>query len=194
MIRSISQLKKIVHRRAKEEEIMRDEEGRAIIEMTVRRDEDFLSDYSVGRSPQICATVADFLDGAATSFSPKESLTVNVYSDCIDEVEQEVYRSAMKEYYFQKCKENAFERKRNLIASILTGAVGTLVLIATILFSHLWENAVVAEILDIFAWVFLWECADLLCLHGTSLQLTRRRYLRLYDAKLVFFPLNQSNS
>ena len=45
MIRSIRELKKQMHDRLREEQIERDEEGRAVVKMTVLRDEDFLSDF-----------------------------------------------------------------------------------------------------------------------------------------------------
>lgn len=62
MIRSIRELKKQMHDRLREEQIERDEEGRAVVKMTVLRDEDFLSDFSAGSIPVISSQVAEFIE------------------------------------------------------------------------------------------------------------------------------------
>ncbi len=194
MIRTIRQLKKEMGARMRSEEIKRDEEGRVIVEMTVLNDDDFLSDYSFGRNPVISSGVSEFIDHSVMAFAPGEALRLNVYSDCIDGEEEKIYRGALKKYYEARYAKNVLERRRNLVIAGVMALIGICFLIATMLFSHRWGNPVLSEILDIFAWVFLWECADVLFLQRSVLSIECKRYLRLMDAKVEFFPLNETSA
>ena len=57
MIRSVKELKKLISARASGDEVERDEDGRAVIELTVLRDEGFLSDFSAGTRPVISGEI-----------------------------------------------------------------------------------------------------------------------------------------
>ena len=45
------------------------------------------------------------------------------------------------------------------------------------------------EIIDIFAWVFMWEAVDIFFLQCTMLNFKQKRYLRLYDSIIEYLPL-----
>ena len=160
MIRSIKELKRELDARVRAEKHELDEEGRAIIEVTVRRDVDFLSDYSVEK-PMISSAFSDFLREQSEAFPPREPICLKIYSNCIDEHEQSVYGAALKEYAMRNYKKHALELKKNAFISAILMAVGVLGLAAVVLLSLFVDNAVIAEVLDIFAWVFVWEAVDL---------------------------------
>ncbi len=192
MIRSIRELKKQMHDRLREEQIERDEEGRAVVKMTVLRDEDFLSDFSAGSIPVISSQVAEFIEERTSAFSPQEPLSLNIYSDCIDSQEKIVYDQALKEYYVRHYSENKRELVRNTFISAIMAAVGILALTVVILFYFFERHPVLTEIVDIFAWVFLWEAVDLFFLQRSVLRGKRARYLRLIEAKIKFLPLEEA--
>lgn len=75
----------------------RDGEGRAVINMTVKDDSGFISAYSECGTPVISGEVAEFIEGATHALRPNELLTLRIHSDCIDEVEKELYREARQE-------------------------------------------------------------------------------------------------
>lgn len=102
MIKSIKELRKLIDARTMSENVERDGEGRAIIEMTVINDEAFLSDFSAGKRLAISSEVADFLQESAADFLPKEPICLKIYSDCIDESEQNTYSKALREYYVRQ--------------------------------------------------------------------------------------------
>ncbi len=186
MIRSIKELRHAMDARAKSDEIERDEEGRAIIEMTVLRDEDFLSDFSAGARPVIGAEVAEYLNESALPLLPKEPVCLKIYSDCISEEEQSVYNAALMEYYARHYKENRIALKRNAAVSVVMAVVGLVALAVTLFVSFFWKLPVLSEALDIFAWVFIWEAVDLFFLERAVLRMRRNSCLRFLDAKIVY--------
>lgn len=189
MIQSIRELKKQMRTRLKEEEIERDEEGRAVVAMTVLHDEDFLSDFSAGSKPVISSEVAEFIEERTTALPPSEALTLKIHSNCIDSQEQIAYSAALKEYYVRHYSENRREMRRNAVISAVMAAIGIITLALVVSFYFLEKMPVVSEVIDIFAWVFIWEAVDLFFLQRGILRAKRARCLRLIDAKIEFLPL-----
>lgn len=188
MVKTIKELKRRMDARARADEVERDEEGRAVISMTVLQDEDFLSAFSAGSLPVVSSEVAEFIDESAHAFLPKEPVRINIYSDCIDQEEERIYTEALKEYYARHYKKNRRDLKRNSLLSLIMTVVGLFALTISLLLTYLWENAVVSEATNIFAWVFLWEAVDLFFLERMVLKAERDRCLRFIEAKICFYP------
>ena len=187
MIRALKELKRQMDARAASDEVERDEEGRAIIGMTVLRDEDFLSDFSAGK-PVVSSEVAEFVEESAMAFLPKEPIRLKIYSDCIDEEEEKVYANALKEYYVRRYTESRRSLHRNRWIAAIMLLVGVVALAVVLTLSLLKRVEILVEVLDIFAWVFLWEAVDLFFLEGGVLRMKQRRFLRFIDAKVEFLP------
>lgn len=66
--------------------------------------------------------------------------------------------------------------------------VGVVALAVVLTLSLLKRVEILVEVLDIFAWVFLWEAVDLFFLEGGVLRMKQRRFLRFIDAKVEFLP------
>lgn len=188
MIRSLKELKKAMDARARNDEIERDEEGRAVLKMTVLRDEDFLSDFSAGTRPVIDSEVAEFLNESALPLLPAEPVCLQIYSDCISEEEKPVYSAALREYYVRHYKENRLALKRNAVVSLVMALIGIVALAAVLTVSFFQVLPVISEALDIFAWVFLWEAVDLFFLERAVLRAKRNRCLRFLEAKIEYLP------
>ncbi len=192
MIKSIKELKRYYDRRMEEEEIVRDEEGQAVIEMTVRDDGGFLSPYSAGARPMISGEVADYLMESAVSLAPHEPVCLQIHSDCIDEEEKTIYAHALHDYFSAHYFENAVTLRRNAVLSCIMAIVGLLTLTLGITLGIFEWVPVLGEALDIFAWVFLWEAVDLFFLERAVLRMKSRRYLRFADAKIVYSELEKA--
>jgi len=188
---SVKGLKERLDGRVKRDEIERDEEGRAVIGMTVLRDDDFLSCYSAGETPVISAEIAAFLEENTLALRPGEPLHVRIDSDCIDETEREIYCTALREYYVRRYKRSHMQLRRNALAALIMAMIGFLTLAAVVVFSVLGTLPVLSEVIDIFAWVFLWESVDLFFLQRTALRYERDRYLHFIDAVIEFRPLQK---
>jgi len=72
--------------------------------------------------------------------------------------------------------------KRNTFISIALAIIGVLVLALSFLTSSMmW-----AEVIDIIAWVFLWEAVDISIFKNRSLRIRQVRYLSYIEMKVVY--------
>ena len=173
-----------------DKELKRDEDGRAIIDMTVADDSDFLSPFSGGRSAVISEDVADFLENATRTILPREDLNLRIESGCIDEEEKERYSSAIKEYYSEKFRANEKEYKFNNFLALSLAILGVIVLSLAIFLSNGLSSLVWSEVVDIVAWVFLWEAVDVKCFRMREMSLKRKRYAAFINMKIDFIDVN----
>ena len=194
MIKSLKEIKRAMDARVRADETERDEEGRAVLEMTVLKDEDFLSDFSAGKRPAVNAEIAEFLNECALPLLPNDSVRVKIYSDCISQEEQPVYTAALKEYYAGHYKENHLAMRRNAVVSLILAIIGIAALAVPLTVTFLGRMPVLSEALDIFAWVFLWEAVDQFFLERAVLRMNRNRCLRFLDAKIEYLPRTNGNA
>lgn len=184
-----SQLKKLRQMRAEADQTVRhiyDGEGREVIDMRVICDDDFLSPYSVGDKPYISGGVAEFLDEAVKPLDLKRGLHIKIKGETIDGDERPIYREAFKNYYCGRVAEVGAKLKRNLVASVVMLLIAVVILSVYVTMEVLGYNYVVLEMVDIVAWVFMWEAVDQFVFERSLL---RREYVRdcaLYGAVISY--------
>ncbi len=163
--------------------------GNHSIRMTVRDDGEFLSPYSETDTPVISSEVADFLDNSALAFHQSEGLTLDIYSDCIDEEEQKVYSRAIRNYY--ALRQVACERdlRRNTVVALIMTIVGVIALAFMAVLSHHGVKDIWVECVDIFAWVFLWEAVDQYFIERRGAKLRQKRNAAFMEMKVRFHSL-----
>lgn len=191
MRRSFYKQKKEIEAQLSNRQFERDSDGRAIINMRVEDDSDFLSVYSPNRNPIISTEVADFIENITQTIPPNQQLTLRIYGNCIDEQEQETYRSALKAYYEEKFIVNERETKRNNIIVLALAWVGILVLALAIFLEYQRDSIIWSEVIDIAAWVLLWEAVDISVFRNRALRLKRKRYLNYISMKIEYYPLKE---
>lgn len=167
-------------------EIKRDCDGRAIVDMEVKDDTEFLSVYCKSDMPTINSSVADFLENATRSRPCDEQFTLRIHSNCIDDREKKVYKQAIKNYYTEEFLAQERERKRNNIISLWLCLVGLLFLVIAIYVDFMPAKLVWAEFIDIVAWVFLWESVDIFFLKNREMRLKRKKYLSFISMKVEY--------
>lgn len=171
-------------------EYKRDDENRVIINMTVKDDSDFLSPFSQSDTPVISPAVAEFIENSCELISSKELLFLNIHSNCIDDDEKKQYVKAIREYYSEKSVVNAKELKRNNVIVFLLTIAGILVLSLAIALQYLTDYQVWSEVIDIVAWVLLWEAVDISAFENRSLRNKYRRYQAFLNMKIVFIDID----
>lgn len=166
-------------------EHLKDEENRIIIKMNVNDDSGFISEFSSSDIPVISPSVADFLENSTRSVLPKEQLALHVKSDCIDEKEKELYPKAIKEYYVQHLISTKKELRANNLIALFLAVAGIFVLTIALLLNY-FIGVVWAEVIDIVAWVLLWEAVDIKFFKTRELSLKIKRYLAFTNIKVKF--------
>ena len=156
------------------------------INMTVLNDNDFLSPYSPTDSPVISSDVADFLENSAENYLPKHKITLNIHSDCIDEQEQVAYDKAIRSYFSLKLQACKRDLKRNLIVSIIFTVIGIIGLAVMFLLDRFDVNGIWVEVIDIFAWVFVWEAVDQFFIERHKIARDARKYRAFTEATINY--------
>ena len=157
------------------------------INMTVMDDSEFLSPYSPVAEPVISGDVAEFLENGANKFLPKQQIELNVHSNCIDDGEKIIYDKAIRNYFNLKLEGIKLALRRNLIVSVIFTIIGILGLVAMVVIDHFFGKAIWTEVVDIFAWVFVWEAVDQFFIERRKLLLDRKKYQAFTEMKINYY-------
>ncbi len=155
---------------------------RAVINMVVKDDSDFLSPFSTHDTPVISSEVAGFLENCASSYSPKKRLILRIHGSCVSENEKQIYALAIKDYYADEITATRRElRHFNMVSAVLM-TIGILILAVAILRrGELWS-----EVLDIIAWVFIWEAVNIIAFRKRDLRIKKFRYRAFENMKIEY--------
>lgn len=152
------------------------------IEINIRDDSNFLSPFSGGDDAVISDELAGFIEKRVDIVYPKEELSLNIRSSCIDDNEKTLYTKAFNKYFEEKSVSAKRELRRNNFIALLFLAVGVLVIALSIFINYNFESEIWAEVLDIVAWVLVWECVDILLFKNRELRLNLKKYNALSRA------------
>jgi len=188
MLHSIKEIKKEIS--SCKNEHRKDSEGRVLVDLRVINDESFLSPYSTEGHNIISEELSDFIEHSLAPVPSDKPIHFRIFSDVITEDEQKEYRRAIHSHYGDKYRYTCMEKKKlhrlALIMSLV--AISALAFMIGIDIVGM-RTEIFTEIVDIFAWVFMWEAVDIFFLQCTMLNFKQRRYLRLYDSVIEYLPL-----
>ncbi len=170
----------------------RNESGDIIINMVVNDDNDFLSPYSSECTPIISEGVSNFLESSVQVVPPKETFVLQVQSNCIDDEEKIIYKEGIKQYYSNLLITTKRELRRNFVISLILALMGIATLVLAQIFENFLKTVIWAEVIDIAAWVFLWECVDILTFKVRNLRLNSKRYLAFSTMKIEFLTIDKN--
>ena len=141
----------------KEEKQAFDEEGRAVIKLTVLDDSSFLSPYDEDNDILISGETAAFLEHSTKAIHYNQELTLKIYSNVIDDREKVLYEKGIRNYYENSFIAHQKELKNNFWLTILLTFIGFIYFAVLIVISFFVNYDLILEVLSIFGWVFLWE-------------------------------------
>ncbi|MCD8040932.1 MAG: hypothetical protein LUF82_05385 [Clostridia bacterium] len=190
MLKTFKEIKQNIEARNAGKEFRRDEDGRAVVELCVRDDSDFLSPYSTSSNSVINGEVAEFIDTSVRPLKADEHVRLEIHSNEITADEQKIYTAAIHSYYAEQYKSNATERKRLIILAIVMAVIGVVALAAAIALLA-YGQEIVGDVVEIIAWVFLWETVDILCFQLSLLRAKQMRCLALADCPIDYLPLEK---
>ncbi len=165
----------------------RDSNGRAIINLHVNDDSNFLSPYSEEDKPIINEEVASFLENSAQAIPHNESLTLRINSNCIDQQEQTLYKKAIKNYYSNHLVSVNRELGKSFCIATILAILGVVILTIAQIVGYYLGSIIWAEVIDIAAWVFLWEAVDIFVFRTRNLQLNKKRYYAFVDMNVEYY-------
>lgn len=188
MIKELKELKKQLDSNGKKD-LRHDEEGRITIDLHVRDDDGFLSPYSTENNSTISDGVSDFIEHSLKSVPIGERLHFNVYGNTITDDEKAEYTEALHSHYSVCYKDAVQEKKKLKVIAFIMSLIAIITLTVMIYLEVTGRaSAVFTEIIDIVAWVFMWEAVDIFFFRCKSLQIKELRYLCLVDSKIDYYP------
>ena len=164
----------------------RKEKERYVINMNVKDDSAFLSVYSENETPVISSDVADFIESSATPVRPGDDLVLKIKSNSIDDEEKKIYDRAIREYYFERYAKNRRELLRSYVISALLFAFGLLILVFSAFLAYKDASSIWLEVVDVAAWVFLWEAVYIAFLESRKLKLENVKYVSYMAMDIVY--------
>ncbi len=189
MLKELKELK--IQLALKNNDVEHDNEGRAIINLRVKNDDNFLSPYSTDENGALSGEVSEFIEHSLMEVHHNERIHFKIHGDTIDEKEQKEYVNAIHSHYESCYKETILSKRRLMKISLIMAFIAILTLSAMIFLEVSgMTNAVLVEVIDIIAWVFMWEAVDIFFLRCAVLRQKERRYLCLLESVIEFLPLN----
>ncbi len=174
--------------------LKRDGQGRVVIDIHVNDDSNFLSPYSQKDMPIISEDVASFLENSTDCIPHKECLSLNFHSNCIDEQEQVVYKKAIKNYYNNRLVSAKRELGKSFLIAAILAVMGIITITVAQVIGYYFESVIWAEVIDIAAWVFLWEAVDIFVFRTRSLQLNKKRYLSFITMNIEYVSTDKQTN
>jgi len=191
MLGSLINVRKDVEAKIKTREYRNDENDRVVIPITVQDDTDFLSVFGENENPLISTDVAEYLEEKTVGLPVNKQWNLQIFSNCIDPDEQEAYRKGIREYYLVQYIANKKELHRNTMVSVILLAVGMIALLFTLMIDTVYGNLFWAEIVDIVAWVFVWESVDVSVFRNHELRVKRIQCLKFMEMSMEFLPVKR---
>ena len=186
MLKGLKELRKITKEIHGEKKLSYDAEGRVTVPVSVNDDTGFIAPFSSDGEVVISSDVADFLEHSVKHIKPGCDLHFVISGDTVDEKEKREYPAAIKNYYRYEFIECTRELKKNAILSIIMTALSALVFILAIVLAEIGVRDVILNMIDVVAWVFMWEAVDLFVLERAALRISRLRSLAMIKAKYTF--------
>ena len=154
----------------------------ATLHIEINDSSEVLSNFTEDSKPIINSEFANFLHNSVKDISVKDNITIEIVSK--NKEKSDNITSAIKNYYYNEFIESERKLKINLIFSLITFLVGTFALALTMVNSFTIPK-VVNGVIDIFAWVFLWEAVDLFFFRRHELRYEQYRQMNFINAKII---------
>src|SRR5574344_2095233 len=105
--------------------------------------------------------IYDFVEDAYDLFNNKLHLTIHfIFPEDMGNDEKERIKKIFKTHYAIKFKNNKEKNRKQLILSLIFLFTGFFLITIHLLYTATNSTSVYGEILDIFAWVFVWEACE----------------------------------
>lgn len=144
--------------------------------------EQLFSSYSYS-GDKLNTEFSEYVFDKAKSVPVTEDIKIKIHTtDNIDVAEAE---QALKSHYRAEYIETKKEAKRIVITSAIMTILGVLALTALILINYFTDNLYVTSIVEIAAWVFIWEAVDYFFLQRPVVKGKSILIQRIYTAQII---------
>ena len=162
-----------------------DEEGRVIIEVKVTDPEYLLSPYKEEQEI-ISSETATFIDNLVKSAPKDKDLHLKLSCKSYTPDKSDMYKRAIENYYVNEFSDKDRQLEHNLFMAIIMLILGV-VGFSLLYFLDVWGAPwIICDLVDVAAWVFVWETVDLLMIRRVYIKLQQKKDLKIIFAKMTF--------
>ena len=138
----------------------------------------FFPPFSTNGLPMLSSETAEFLEHSIKHLRPDTPLHIEIEGQCIDAEERILYEKAIRSYYHAEFSETVRNIRKNTIQTV------TMTFALALILTNRAAQSVFLEMIDVVAWVFMWEAADIFFFQRSTLRMKRLRYFNtLYNLK-----------
>lgn len=170
--------------RETEEEILKngvDDNSDGIIEIKIDSREQIFSAYSYS-GDKLNSEFCGFVYEKAKRAPLNEDLSVKIYTH--QQLDADEVAKTLKSHYSNEYREARQDMHRVTNISLIMTLFGVLTLAVLLLLNHFWDNFYVSTIVEIAAWVFVWEAVDYFYLQRPQIKAKLLLIQRIYLAKI----------
>jgi len=160
-------------------------DGRRTVRVRIAEENEFLSPLSPDGAPVISEETASFLAHSVRHLRPDTALRFEIEEEGIDRTEREVYEKAIRNYYHGEFAEVVRDLRRNAIVAAVMTVTAALIFALAVIFDRMGADTVLLNMIDVVAWVFMWEAADIFFLQRPALKLRRWRSFQMIRAEIA---------
>lgn len=163
MIRTVKEAIASAEKRAdfRAEHRVRDEHNRVVIDVGIKSEDAFFSPYCTKAVPMIDGSLGEYIETKLKGAPKETEFAIHFHLAEGVAIEEEIAKRAVEHYLDDRVVSTAQRYRRNGFVSFFMGLIGVLLLVAMLLVERLTSGlTVLYEVMDIAAWVFLWEAVD----------------------------------
>ncbi len=168
------------------EEVEETADGLAIIDIAVDDLDDFYSPYSPKGYKLLNPDMIEYIDEYSKNIPSSQEVVLRITATNKTEEAKKRIQKTIRRTFVERIANINAELKRNLLSAIVFMAVGVLFLVGLIITNELNLGSTINEILDIIAWVFVWESVDIFFMERHKKRVEKLRYAKLAVAQIEF--------
>ena len=168
------------------EEIEETENGNAIIDIAVNDLDDFYSPYSPKGYKLLNPEMIDYIDEYSKGIPAKQELTLRISAQNKSDDSKDRIEKTIRRTYAEKIASVNDDLRRNLMSSIIFMIVGLIFLVGVIITSTYEFSEAIYEVLDIIAWVFIWEAVDTFFMERHKKRVEKIKYAKIAVSEIIF--------
>ena len=161
----------------------------AVFNITVVNDDNFLSPYCINGKRQLDESDTSLLNNTTKIAKPTNKIKLIISSKTIDDNEKQEYTEAIHQHYYNMYCDKVRDLKQNTYACLIMFFIAVITLSIVTAFKILEYSTLVIEIIDIFAWVFMWGAVELGIIQRIQKVSQLHRYKNLSECQIEYIDI-----
>ena len=183
---------KKINREISNSKSIHDNNDEVVINIKADNEEQIFSSYNYDNKTSLNSELSNYLWENAKLAPPYKKLKLQVY--CNKHIDKNEVNSAIKSHYRREYIEVKDEIKKTRLFSTVCLFLGIISLLILLAINKLSNTYLTSSVMDIVAWVFVWESVDGFFFKGGGLSHRCRILMRLYSAEIVIITNEINNN